>query len=232
MTTGARRGTVRLIAHRGFDDQHSANTVAAVERAVEHADVVELDVRRCASGELVVAHDTIADVDVDGVSQVGDLTATELAALDAHDGEGIQTLDTVLDAVPADTGVNLELKSPDVAADALAAARETDHDVVLSSFDADALRRVDVSDVPGVELAYVLGATPGDDVALAADLGCAFAHPNAWACLLTGVVRAAHDAGMEVNAWTVESRPGAWALRRRGVDGVIASSPHVTEWIK
>lgn len=223
---------MRLIAHRGFDGQHSANTVAAVEQAVPHADMIEIDIRGCASGELVVVHDALVSIAIDGVTSVDDLTATELAALDAHDGEGVQTLRTVLDAIPPDTGVNLELKDPDVVERALDVARSVDHEVIVSSFDADAIRRVHANGAAGVELAYVLGLRPSDDLDIAKDLDCKYVHPNAWLCLLTGVVEEAHEAGMKVNAWTVDSRLGAWALDRRDVDGIIASSPRVTDWIE
>jgi glycerophosphoryl diester phosphodiesterase len=223
---------MRLVAHRGFDEQYSANTVAAVEGAIQHADMVELDIRRCASGELVVAHNALVDIGLDGVDQVDELTASELAALDAHNGEGIQTLGAVLDSIPADVGVNLELKDPAITEQALSMAESTPHEVVISSFDPEALRGVHPGGSTNVDLAYVLGLTPNDDLAVARDLDCTFVHPNAWLCLLTGVVAEAHDAGLEVNAWTVDSSPGAWALARRGVDGLIASSPHVTGWIE
>ncbi|MBV0926074.1 glycerophosphodiester phosphodiesterase [Halomicroarcula limicola] len=223
---------MRLIAHRGFDEQYSANTVAAVEQAVPKADMIELDVRRCASGELVVAHNSLVDIAIDGVTEVDELTASELASLDAHDGEGVQTLSSVLDVIPAATGVNLELKDAATVEQALSRAREAPHDVIVSSFDAEAIRRVQVDGGEGVELAYVLGLTPGDDLAVAEELDCRYVHPNAWLCLCTDIVADAHDAGMLVNAWTVDSRPGAWALERRGVDGVIASSPHVTAWLE
>lgn len=223
---------MRLVAHRGFDEQYSANSVAAVREAVPRADMIELDVRRCASGELVVAHNALVDISIDGVDQVDELTASELATLDAHDGEGIQTLETVLDSIPADVGVNLELKDPEITEQALGVANTIRHDVVISSFDPDALRGVSPEANANVELAYVLGAPPTDGLAVARNLDCAFVHPNAWLCLLTGIVSNAHDAGLEVNAWTVDSRPGAWALARRGVDGLIASSPHVTAWVE
>ena len=222
---------MHLIAHRGFDGQHSANTVAAVNGAIPHADMIELDVQRCASGELVVAHDSLLDIDVDGLTEVADLDATALAKLDAHGGEGIQTLDAVLGAVPEDTGVNLELKEEGIVEQALESARSTPHYVIVSSFDAEAVRAVSAGDDDGVDLAYVLGLTPTDDLEVAVTTDCEYVHPNAWLCLLTGVVGDAHDAGLGVNAWTVDSRAGAWALAHREVDGLIASSPHVTGWV-
>jgi len=219
---------MRLIAHRGFDEEHPPNTVAAAERAAKQADMIELDVRRCASGELVVAHNDIVDIDVDGVERVEDLTATELAALDAHDGEGVQTLARLLEAIPVGTDVNFELKKGDLIDDALEIAEAAANDVVVSSFDAETIRETRERG-EGVALAYVLDATPTDDVALADSLDCAFVHPHTAVCLFTDVVSQAHDAGMEVNAWTVDSGVAAWALEERGVDGVIASSPAVLD---
>lgn len=223
---------MRLIAHRGFDAQYSANTVAAVEQAIPEADMVELDIRRCASGELVVAHNSLVDIDIDGVTEVDDLTASELASLDAHDGEGVQTLSSVLAVIPSQINVNLELKDPAIVEQALSMARETSHDVIVSSFDADAIRQVNLDGTEGVELGYVLGLSPGDNLEVAKELNCDYVHPNAWHCLVTSIVDDAHEMGLMVNAWTVDSRLGAWILARRGVDGVIASSPHVTEWIE
>jgi glycerophosphoryl diester phosphodiesterase len=223
---------MHLIAHRGFDAQYSANTVAAVEQAIPEADMIELDIRRCASGELVVAHNSLVDIDIDGVTEVDELTASELASLDAHDGEGVQTLSSVLAVIPSQIGVNLELKDPATVEQALSMARETSHDVIVSSFDADAIRQVDLDGAEGVELGYVLGLTPGDNLAVAKELNCDYVHPNAWHCLITSIVADAHKMGMMVNAWTVDSRLGAWILARRSVDGVIASSPHVAEWLE
>jgi glycerophosphoryl diester phosphodiesterase len=194
--------------------------------------MIELDIRRCASGELVVAHNSLVDIDIDGVTEVDELTASELASLDAHDGEGVQTLSSVLAVIPSQIDVNLELKDPATVEQALSMARETSHDVIVSSFDADAIRQVDRDGAEGVELGYVLGLTPGDNLAVAKELNCDYVHPNAWHCLITSIVADAHNMGMMVNAWTVDSRLGAWIFARRGVDGVIASSPHVTEWLE
>jgi glycerophosphoryl diester phosphodiesterase len=219
---------MRLIAHRGFDDQYSANTIAAVEQAVPRSDAIELDVRRCESGELVVAHNDIVDIAIDGIDRVDDLSAAELADLDAHDGEGIQTLNRVVEAIPADTDVNFELKEADLIDDALGVARDAPNHVIVSSFDAETIHNASER-AEGVSLAYILDATPADDIEFADSIDCQYVHPHTSLCLVTDLVSEAHDAGMEVNAWTVDSRASAWALEKRGVDGVIASSPDVLD---
>src|SRR5918996_3928143 len=49
---------MKILAHRGASGQAPENTIPAFRAAVEErADGVELDVRICASGEVVVCHD-------------------------------------------------------------------------------------------------------------------------------------------------------------------------------
>ena len=52
---------MRLIAHRGFAGVNPENTLQAVEAAAGVADAIEVDVRRCESGDLVVIHDETVD---------------------------------------------------------------------------------------------------------------------------------------------------------------------------
>jgi len=73
---------MRLIAHRGFLSVNPENTVAAVEAAAAVADGIEIDVRRCGSGEPVVIHDETVDRVTDGRGAVDEHTVADLAALD------------------------------------------------------------------------------------------------------------------------------------------------------
>ena len=51
-------GTAKVIAHRGASGVRRENTVPAFVEAVERgADGLEMDIRRCGSGQLVVFHD-------------------------------------------------------------------------------------------------------------------------------------------------------------------------------
>lgn len=230
---------MRLFAHRGFADVYPENTLAAISRAARRAEGIEIDVRRCKSGELVVIHDATIDRVSEHSGSVADLSATELGALDVlGSGEGVPTLDAALEAVPDDTAVNIELKERGMAASAIAAADGVDNEVIVSSFDATALAemyrndaverskrgRADLSD-SGVSLAYLADVTPRTDIRTARDLGCSYLHANGWLCLCTGVVSRARRLGMEVNAWTANWRLETRLLAYRGVDGVIADRP-------
>src|SRR5512138_1747669 len=104
--------------HRGASADAPENTLAAFRLAMaQGADGVELDVWRCASGEVVVFHDDDATRIAGSPLRPKDATLAELRALDvgAHRGEAfrgerIPLLDEVLEALPSAV-VNVELKS-------------------------------------------------------------------------------------------------------------------------
>ena len=121
-----------IIAHRGFAGVYPENTLRAVRAALgppnvgqnatdadQHdADAIEVDVMATRDGELVVFHDrdlarvTAATDDRDR-RPIWELTYEELQRVDLFEsGEAVPTLSAVLDVVPADVPVNVELKNP------------------------------------------------------------------------------------------------------------------------
>lgn len=219
---------MKLIAHRGFAGEHPENTLAAFRAAVEDgADAVELDVRRCGSGELVVCHDATLDRVTDASGPVGAFDHDDLRRRSVlGSGEGIPALVDVFEALPAGVGVNVELKEDGLAAEALAVADRFPHEVLVSSFEPghlDAAREAESA----VDRAIVFARAAGDHLALADRLDCTFVHPHLSLCPGTDLVAAAHDRGLGVNAWTVETAAQARRLREAGVDGVIADRPDV-----
>lgn len=227
MSVGGQTAPMRLIAHRGFADRYPANTLVAIENAVADADMIELDVRRCGSGELVVFHDEVVDRATDGSGRVDELPLSRLEALDVHEtGTGVSSLATAADAIPDGTGINLELKERGIANEAVAAASTVDNEVIVSSFDGEALDQLDTDD-PTVELAYLFGLNTDEDFESALALDCEYIHVHWSHWLLTDAIERAHDAGMGVNVWTIDSSIAVGLLERAGVDGVIADSPDV-----
>lgn len=210
---------MRLIAHRGFAGAFPENTLQAVEEATAYADEIEIDVRRCESGELVVFHDATVDRLTDGAGAVADHTIDELRALDVLDtGAGVPTLSEVLRAVPNHIGVNVELKEPGIAVDALTRMRSLHPQTLVSSFMPDVLSecRTAASAVP-----RALITEDEDDVRTARELDCEYIHPSIDACT-DRLVGAAHRQGLSVNVWTVRTRAEAEGLAELGVDGIIA----------
>ena len=214
---------VTLIGHRGCAAQYPENTVGAIERAAPHVDAVEIDVRRCGSGEVVVVHDadlgrltgasgSVADADYD---ELRDLTVL-------GSGEPIPRLDEALGNAPDDLVVNVEVKESAVAGDALDAARRAANDVLFSSFHPEALDTLRDRDPEAARALLVADGNAERAVDAATDLGCVALHPPIDLATEPGFVATAHEAGLAVNAWTAADRDDAGRLLAAGVDGVIA----------
>lgn len=212
---------VRLIAHRGCADQYPENTVLAVERSAPHVDMVEIDVQRCGSGELVVFHDDELDrlTDATGSVAVTDWeTLKDLTILDSD--ETIPKLSEILAAVPSETAINVELKHDGMADDVLAAVDDIDNDVLFSSFSAGALRELRDRD-EAVALAFLISESPDIGRSIAADIDCVAVNPGTDLVLGTDFVEQAHEEGFEVNTWTVDDSETATRLVDEGVDGMF-----------
>lgn len=209
-----------LIAHRGFAGDNAENTLGAFRAAARTAGMLELDVRRCGSGEVVVFHDADLARVTDRRGAVAETSYDVLADCDVlGSGEGIPLLADVFDAVPATVGVNVELKTVDVAADAAEIAGAAPHDVLVSSFRPEALRVVDeANDLP---LAFLFLGTVGDPVERALAFDCDALHPPK-DVVNAELVKTAHDRGLDVNVWTVKTTAEASRLAAAGVDGIVA----------
>lgn len=108
-----------VFAHRGASGEAPENTLAAMKKAVAAgAKAVEFDVQLSRDNRLVVIHDYRVDRTTDGKGYVMRKTLEELKKLDAgswfgeeYAGERIPTLEEVVEVLPEDTLLNIEVKS-------------------------------------------------------------------------------------------------------------------------
>ncbi|QLH79605.1 glycerophosphodiester phosphodiesterase [Halosimplex rubrum] len=227
---------MELVGHRGCPDHGPENTARAVASAARHLPAVEVDLRRCGSGELVAAHDERVDGFTDGTGRVADLDLAALRGLrvDGSD-EPVATFAEILDAAPVETTLHVELKEPGLWRDVQATLDRTDRPPVrLSSFSAPALAEIARSEWDP-ETGLLFGDHPIANLDLAAALDCANVHPPAGLCLDPGgraLVERAHDAGFGVYAWGLDAAAGdresrsatVRGLADRGVDGVTTDT--------
>jgi glycerophosphoryl diester phosphodiesterase len=217
---------VKLVAHRGFAAVAPENTVRAVREATPRADAVEVDVRRCGSGELVVVHDETVDRVTDGSGRVADLDRATLAGLAVEGSvEGVPTLAAVVEAVPPSVELVVELKERGLATDAVAACEGFDGDLLVQSFDPGALsaaREV----APSVPRSLLFATEPRANLRAAVDLGCDAVGAHLDRCT-PEFVAAAHERDLAVYGWTVDGRAGAERLVEAGVDAVVSDAPGV-----
>ena len=80
-----------IVAHRGLDDIHPENTLAAFETAFDMGMAVELDIASTADDELVIMHDRAVDRTTNGSGKVADLSLREIRSLDAGGGARVPT---------------------------------------------------------------------------------------------------------------------------------------------
>lgn len=107
-----------ICAHRGANETHPENTLAAFKEAVRlGAQMVEFDVQITKDKELVIMHDRTVERTTDGKGLVSELTLSEIKKLDAGSwksqkftGEKVPTLKEALAVFPKNIWLNIHLK--------------------------------------------------------------------------------------------------------------------------
>jgi len=216
---------MKLIGHRGFADAFPENTEIAFKNTPKHANMVELDLRRCRSGEVVVLHDGAVDDVTNSSGELDEFSADELADLDVHEsGHGVPTLSRVLEILPSTVGLNLDLKELGLAADVVDAVQDWDAQVVLSSADKAVLQEVKRVD-PDIPTALIFAIKPEKNLEEAEKLGCTHVQPHWVVSLSTNLIEDAHERDMGVFVWAIDTDIGAQICRKFGADGVISNKP-------
>jgi glycerophosphoryl diester phosphodiesterase len=226
----ARRPVV--MAHRGASRRAPENTVAAFRLARQlGAGWVELDVRVSRDGALVVHHDA---------RYPGGRAVCEVDAADRP--PAVPLLDEALDACEG-MGVNVEIKNAPgepghdpsgrvadafvAALHARTASAAATPPILVSSFDAPTLARVRELDarIATALLTFQLD-DPAAVIAACVAAGHRALHPFD-ATVDAAVVRAAHEAGLAVNVWTVDDPARIRQLAELAVDGICTNVPDV-----
>jgi len=228
-----------LWAHRGASADAPENTLAAFREAVEQgADGVELDVQRCASGEVVVCHDPQLDRLAGLPWEVLHTPWWKLRRADVgtklgFSPERIPLLEEVLELLPKHLLVNVELKCDTVedhgltqaAVDVVRRLRAEDR-VVFSSFNALCLWRLGAI-APELRRGYLVDPDRSFTVhgrVIAPLVSNHAVHP--WREQVTPArMRLWKTAGLRVNVWTVDDPVEAARLRALGVDALITNQP-------
>lgn len=215
---------MRCIAHRGFAGLYPENTLTAVRQASSQADMIELDVRKCRSGEPVVIHDETVDRVTDDEGNVADISLATLQSMNVlGTGEGVPSLEAVLRAVPPDVGLNLELKSEGLVETVGEMVSDVDNDVMLSSFSIDIVKAAR-EHLPEIDRALIVDSSAEAGIERAASLDCAALHPH-WRLLDFALLERAHRSDLDVNVWTISDGEKTKDYEKMGVDGVIVDEP-------
>ena len=219
---------VFCVAHRGASFHEPENTLRAVEAAIKlKAEYVEVDVRRCKSGELAVIHDETVDRTTDGEGKVSNLNLSQLKSLYLAFGEKIPTLTEVSEAVKDRVRLVVELKEPGIEEQALSIIENTGilENVVFASFyhsSIGKIRRLNPKAAGGI----IVRSGLISPVKVALECGAThlfqhYRHTNA------ETVNEAKNRGLTVVAWTVDDGGIAEKLKLVGVDGIATNKPEI-----
>jgi glycerophosphoryl diester phosphodiesterase len=232
-----------VMAHRGAKDVAPENTLAAFEAASAlGADAIELDVSRCATGEIIVIHDDTVDRTTDGVGRADALSLDALRALDAgswfderYAGERLPLLEEVLERMGHRLRFNIEIKGRSLGSDgieaeiaAMLAQRGLLAEAIISSFNPAALWRMRRA-APGLARALLYA---GDmPLPLRRAWGRYFVAPQALhphhSMVDAAYMAWARRKGYRVNVWTVNEPADIRRMAALGVDAIITD--HVAE---
>lgn len=215
------------IGHRGLRNEYPENTLQAIRSAARHVPCIEIDIRRCGSGELVVVHDDSLE-ELTGFDYT--VSNTDLEILETlpvlNTEHTIPSFEEVLEAWPARTGINVDVKGDDptvveeVNATIARAAIDEPH---IVSVDQEMLNLID-PDALSIPTGLSFWKNPAFNVRMAADRGCAYVHVYYQLCLETDLIEHAHKLDLAVDAWSVDDVETIDRLETVGVDAVTVDS--------
>ena len=233
----------QIFAHRGARRVAPENTLPAFAAALEMGvDGIELDVHTTRDGQLVVIHDFDVERTTDGHGLVAEMSAAEVARLDAgrhfspaSAGTRVPTLDEVFDLIGDRCRVNIEIKSMDpYARDASESVaefirhRNLVDQVIVSSFNPITLIKMRHL-APKIALgmlyddempAFLRAVWAGPPIRPEAQ------HPD-HRLVDEAYMRWARALGCAVNTWTVNDVETARRLAALEVDVIITDVPDV-----
>ncbi|WP_425076784.1 glycerophosphodiester phosphodiesterase [Psychroserpens sp. S379A] len=221
------------IGHRGAKAHVAENTIASINKALNiGVDAIEIDVHKCASGELVVFHDFTLDRMTNGSGEVAKHSLEQLKQLRVLGEFEIPTLEEVLDAIDRKCVLNIELKGKDtasVACEIISEYIETRRwqlaDFLISSFQLEELKTV-FNLNSKLRLGVLTKASVSEAIKNANIINAYAIHPNV-ALLTKDNVKLAQDKGYKVITWTVNDEVTIQRVKTYGVNGIISDNPEL-----
>lgn len=207
----------------GVEPENTLRSFVRAERT--GMDAIELDLHLSKDGALVVMHDADVDRTTDGCGPVAEKTLAELRGLDAGGGERVPVFEEVLEAVEAP----LQAEIKDVAAAQALADVMLRHDlarrVTVSSFHDDAVAEI-AALVPGVRTVLIASRWGNDVVDRATAVGADWLALNIRRLTLETTERA-HEEGLRVIGWVVNTQEQLKLARALELDGVTTDFPEI-----
>lgn len=246
---------INVISHRGANIYAPQNTIPAFKKSLEiGVDGFETDIHITKDDELVLCHNYTIDETSNGKGSIAEMTLNGLRHYDfgsyfseKFKGTKIPTMDEFLTLVESSdiSVLNIELKSPGKSETAIVSetiekvkAHGLFDRLIISSFDPKLLveaKEIDESCKtgflysPSKKITYI-NKLISHPIEFAKSINADALHPL-FIFVDEKYVYNAHEAGLIVNPWTVDSVRSIEKMIKCGVDGIITNFPDVVKGI-
>lgn len=219
------------IGHRGAKAHLAENTLESIQKALDlGVDMIEIDVHKCASGELWVLHDFTLDRTTNGSGEIAKKSAEELEKFLIEHQFKIPKLKEVLNLIEGKCSINIELKGRNTAgpvcklvSEKVISEKWNYQDFLLSSFQKNELFKARKFDQK-VPIAVLSKASVPEAIEIAKQLNAVAIHPSL-GIITRDNVKLCHDENLKVNVWTVNEYNDIQRMIEFGVDGIISDYP-------
>lgn len=220
-----------VIGHRGAMGHETENSLPSIQKAMNmEVDMIEIDVFKIASGEIVVFHDEKIDRLTDGKGSLETLNLQEVKALTLEGNHKIPLLNEVLDLIDHKVSLNIELKGADTAKEVNFIINKyiqengwSAEDFIISSFNWQELvimRQLN----PDISMAVLTEENPLDAIPMAKKLNATAINPY-YKTLKKESVGHIQKLGFKVFTYTVNRPKDIKKMRKFGVDGIFTNYP-------
>jgi len=221
------------IGHRGAKGYVAENTYESISKAIQlGVDGIEIDVFKCASGELVLFHDKDLKELTGESGLIENLTIKELEQFLVLGKYKIPTLTDVLTRIEEPLFVNIELKGLNTAqatskiiADISRSTSWSLEHFIVSSFNWDELelfRSIDKNTSVGVLVSKSMSIN--EAIEFGKKINAQAIHPN-FKLLNDKAVKKIKNNGFKIYTWTVNNEDDINFMKKLEVDGIISDYP-------
>lgn len=220
-----------VIGHRGAMGHETENTLASVQKALDlGVDMLEIDVFKIRSGEIVVFHDDTVDRITDGTGKIESYNYTDLQKLNLEGNHKIPTLQEVINLMDKKAHLNIELKGANTADRVNFIinyyVREKGWPLdkfLISSFKWEELKRMRALN-PQIDIAILTSDDPLQALSIAGELNAVAINPY-FKSLTIENVDEIKKAGFKVYPYTINEPENIKSMKQMGVDGIITNYP-------
>ena len=215
------------VGHGGASSLAPPNTWRSFVLALMHGvDMIEVDLRRCGDGHLVLIHDPVIRHGGREL-KVSDTSLPDLRATMRELGAPLVTLLEFLEFARGQCKVMIDVKEDGLADEMVSILRDVDipkYDLVVSGASAGERRRLREL-MPDISLSTTMELRPEDvtdDLIRGIDTPMVTWH---YGMLTKESVKRVKERGIKIFAWTVDDLALMRELLHLGVDGIISGRP-------